>query len=186
MILLVSGPIVLMAQENKTERETRIKKSDTPLEILNVLEPYLKESTRIKYYKEIDGDHRSFEVKFKWKSKRYSIEFLEDVRLEDIEVTIPFETIDQGSKEQILLKLQTYDRYKVRKTQKQYSSDQSSAAETISKAMRGNNEITIRYEIVLDTKSKGVWSTTEMTFDQSGQFLFEKQVIKRSEDHILY
>ena len=77
--------INVASSQDKQEREHRIRKSQFPEKALEFIQQQLLDAKRIKYYKEIDGAKRSYEVKFKKDRLKYSVEFDEDGNLEDVE-----------------------------------------------------------------------------------------------------
>lgn len=74
--------------QTKNEKEERIKKEVFPKIALLTLNDLPQSSKRLKFYRETDGDKKSYEAKFKLNRKIYSIEFNSQGQLEDVEVKI--------------------------------------------------------------------------------------------------
>ena len=69
--------------QTKNEKEKRIPLAEFPEAAKAVIKNLPDDCKRLKFYKETDGEKQSFEVKFKYKRKRYSLEFSEDGNIED-------------------------------------------------------------------------------------------------------
>ena len=91
--------------QTKNEKESRIDLSDFPQQALATINSIINDVRRIRYYKEIDEEHKSFESKFKFKHHWYSVEFSNTGILEDIEVTIKEKQLDDISKKNIIIYL---------------------------------------------------------------------------------
>lgn len=186
MLCTLTIPLITSAQGQKREVEKKIKISDMPKASLSLLEPYLSSATSIKYYKETDIDHRSFECKFRVNGARFSIEFDPQGRLEDIEMLVDIDEIVPKARNKIITHLQQYQRFRFRRAQLQFSPSALTDAELLAKVIQNQNWENPYYEIVVAVKDEKGWSTYEMLFDQDGMFLSQKRVISRQTDNILY
>ncbi len=83
LILLIA--CLLMKPPIKHEVETSINKSDMPSAALMFLDSTLAKANDIRYYKETDGQHVTFEVKFRLDGQEWSVEFDPSGTLEDAE-----------------------------------------------------------------------------------------------------
>lgn len=173
-------------QAKKMEREKRIKKEEIPATIHNVLEKFIADAKKIRYYLETDGDHRSFEIKFLLHKNHYSVEFDKRGMLEDVEMIVGFRDLQKNLQEKISDYLKKYDNSKIKKIQKQFSSESHPQEQVIEMALQNVPAETVRYEIIVETKAGGSWTTYEMLFDQSGNFISQKEDVGRLEDNILY
>ncbi|WP_420316367.1 hypothetical protein [Ekhidna sp.] len=181
LILVISES---RAQEKKNEKETPIKLKNVPEYILKCLEPYTSNKTQ--YYRERDGEKKSYEIKFKYLNRKYSVEFDDSLKLEDVEIEISEEKIDENAMKRIKKHLSTFEKFKFQKIQLQISSNDAPDQEVIKKAITNQIGDIINYEIEIGIKEKGEWSFFEMTFSQSGEFLFQREIIERSSNNILY
>ena len=168
------------------EREKRVKKEEVPVTIINMMNKFTAKAKKVRYYLETDGNHTSFEIKFLLGKNHYSVEFSNSGSLEDVEVVVDFRKLDKSLHENILSHLKKYDNFKVKKVQKQFSSRSQSDEEVIEMAIQNVATEIVRYEIIVETKADGSWTTYEMVFDDLGNFLSEKEVVGRLADHILY
>ena len=174
------------AQAKKMEREKRVKKEDISMAVHNTLEKFIEDARKVRYYLETDVDHRSFEIKFLLRKRQYSVEFNDSGQLEDVEMIIGFEELQKELQKKITSHLGRYDSFKVKKTQKQFSSGSQSDEAVIEMALQNVATETVRYEIIVETKTDVSWTTFEMLFDAQGNFISEKEVVGRLADHILY
>ena len=184
--LLTLSPIPGLSQNLKQEVEKRIKAEEMPFAALEILAPHLSQASKIRYYKETDIGHQSFECKFIRDRLRYSVEFDENGVIEDVEIKMDFEQISQAALDKIRSSLATYDRYRIRRTQRQYTIADRSSDDLFTMVIKGMDQPVLKYEIVLSVKKAGSWTTFEMLFDQSGLLIEKKEVVDRQTDNILY
>ena len=176
----------LLAQGKKMEREKRIRKEEIPAVALTLLNNPLGKARKVKYFLGTDGDNKSFEIKFLLHRNQYSVEFDSEGRLEDVEVLISFGKLNKDIRKNVTDHLGQYDNFKVKKTQKQFSSQSQTAEEVIKMALEDLPAETVRYEMIVETKAGSTWTTYEMLLDDQGNFISQKEVIGRLEDNILY
>ncbi|MEM8893533.1 MAG: hypothetical protein AAGC88_03080, partial [Bacteroidota bacterium] len=150
-----------------------------------ILNPHLIEAKRIRYYRETDIDRVSYECKFMLSGQHYSVEFTEQGSLEDIEILIDFDDVDKVAAESIVNSFSAYDRFKIRRTQRQFIS-QTGSSQFLDSVIRQAEGLTLRYEIVASLKKESDWKNYEMLFDDQGQLLNQREVIDRQTDMILY
>lgn len=173
----------------KDEVERDIDREDVPQVILDAIEPYLLKAKKIEYYQERDGKHKSFEIKFNYKGRKYSIEFHESGYLEDAEITIDFDDIpeDLGKKIKLYLKNE-YDDYDVLKVQIQYENPGrfETQEQSLHNAMDFNDEGIIKFEIEIDAEKGKKYISYELLFDSNGNLIQKRQILNRHIDNILY
>ena len=157
-----------------------------PAGVLESLDGFLAKSKRAKFFSETDGDKKSFEVKLKFESKWYSIEYSEDGTLEDIEVVISFDSLDESLKNSILKQFNTYNKFHIDRIQRQFSSSQKSNRTVIEDALNADTADLIRYELEVSLKQDGEWRAYEMLFSNTGELIQTREIIHRSTDFILY
>ena len=87
-LFLMFGIAQITFGQNKYERESRIDKSDFPKSAYLLIEDYLKDAKRVRFYQETDSTKKSFEAKFKKGRLHYSVEFDAQGTLEDVEFKI--------------------------------------------------------------------------------------------------
>lgn len=174
----------------KREVEVSIRRSEMPKYAVALLGEWLAESRRIRYYRETDGEQVSYEIKLKRKDQEYSIEFYEDGSLMDIEQLIELQDLPRDIQESLSRYLsETYDHYRIDRMQKQYSAEDTDEDddEVLEELEEGDeDDLTIRYELVVDTRLDNEVGSYELLFDEAGELLQERKVVRRSLDNILY
>ncbi len=173
--------------QKKLEKEEQIRADDAPLQLKETIEPFLANADHIKFYRETDGDQMSYEVKFELNGLEYSVEFSDHLEFEDVEVVVDMKNIDSQTRKNIESYFDRYDKFRIRRAQKQFSSDTKQASQVIEIALENSGDaVTVRYELVVDLKQDKNWTREELLFDASGYFLTSREVIYRAEDFILY
>jgi len=177
-----------LLSQSKNEKEERIKRSDFPEKIQNIIKSLPKECKRLKFYKETDGTKKSYEVKFKYKKQHYSLEFSEKGMIEDIEVLTKLNDIKLLIKKQIKIYFkQSFDKHKLIKIQKQYVySKEIKPSQFIIDVLNKKAKATINFEIIAEVKSKKTREIREFTFNNNGQFLRDRTLNLTSYEHDLY
>ncbi len=172
----------------KYEREFRILRDQFPQAALESVKPYLDGVKKLKFYKEIDSNRRSYELKFKKDRLFYSVEFNEQGILEDVEVIIKPVDIPDQTWDAIREHLgRNWPKYKIRKIQQQYPRDAfSSDSETFQKAFQNLILPEIRYEIVVRGKTEKGYRDFELLYDANGELLLMRESLPPNYDHVLY
>jgi hypothetical protein len=187
--ILVLFSLATAAQgQVKYEREFRILREQFPKSALESVSPYLDGVKKLKFYKEIDSNRRSYELKFKKDRLHYSVEFNEEEALEDVEVIIKPVDIPEQTWNTIQEHLgSSWPKYKVRKIQQQYPRDAfSSDSETFQKAFQNLILPEIRYEIVVRGKTEDGYRDFELLYDAKGELLLMRESLPPNYDHVLY
>ncbi len=177
---------ICIAQEKKIEREVRLKEKAVPDKILELLAPHSSRITKVRYYKENNGKDYTFEAKVLVGGHHYSIEFSKSLILEDIEKIIPFDSIPEGAGRAINQEFAIFRKFKVDKTQIQFSSSELTPEQMIHLAFENGTPGTIRYEIVvtgMERKKRAKW---EMLFSSTGELIKKQEIDVRPHDFILY
>jgi hypothetical protein len=178
----------LLPSQTKNEKEERIGIDKFPKESKMIIQNLPNNSKMLKLYKETDNDRQSFEAKFKYKKKRYSLEFDKKGKVEDIEVRIKFRTIDNKAKLAIRQYFENnYKRHKVVKVQRQYVLDKNINLNTeIKNILEDNSAILPNYEIIAEVKTQSTRDLREFLFSHSGKLLNVRIVNPSSYEHVLY
>lgn len=173
--------------QTKQEREFRITEKEFPDKSVDLIAPYLKHAKRLRFYKEIDGNKISYEIKFKKDKLFYSIEFDDKGILEDIEFIIKKVDIPSSSLENIQRYLKTnHQKVKIKKIQQQYLFDENTTEQDLKNAFQNLLLSTIRYEIVISAKEDSGFQYFEITFDNEGNHIGTRRFIDSNYDHVLY
>lgn len=186
-LILLLLPLILPAQV-KQEQEYRIDRKDFPRNALELLEPHLEGARRIRFYLERDGERKSYEAKFKKGKLRYSVEFLDDGELEDVEFIIGSRDIPNDSWAAIEAHLQThYPRYRIKKIQQQHPWEEGNDPKgTLHQAFQNLILPGIRYELVFSAKMDGSFKIFEALYDATGTLIEIRRSLPLNYDHVLY
>ena len=178
----------LALSQTKKEKEERINLSAFPSKAQNVLSKLPKDCKRIKFLKETDGDKQSFEAKFKYNGRRYSLEFSSEGILEDIEVRTKMKAIENSTQDQIKEHFKSsYLKYKLIKIQMQFVFNQNLNPDTfVSQILNQEATDIINYEIIAEVKTEPGRELREFTFDKNGSFINFRVVEPSSYAHVLY
>jgi len=172
----------------KIEREFRIKKNQFPPTAIGVLEKYVTNAKRLKFYKETDSIKKSYEVKFKKDKLWYSVEFDTVGTLEDVEIIVQPTDIPQET----FTKVKTYfkqrfEKYRIKKIQQQYPAKASESVETtLRNAFQNLLLPTLFYEIEVAGKIDKNYVEYEVLFDAQGNFKTSRERLPPNYDHVLY
>ncbi len=170
----------------KFEYEERIPISEFPEKATALLRPKFNQVRRLRFYKEFDGEHKSFESKFKYNGKHYSVEFNRNGQLEDVEVKLGKREFEKETLKNIENFLdEKYQRWKIEKIQEKYETGESAekileAAFTLKKNPSNN------FEIIIATKTEGKLEKFEMIFSNNGTFIEKRKILRRSYDFLLF
>ncbi|MFD1062838.1 hypothetical protein ACFQ1Q_06230 [Winogradskyella litorisediminis] len=187
IIFYFTFSVTLIGQE-KNEKEERIDFVELPISIQNISKSLPDNAKRIKYYLEVDGSKKSFEIKLKYKSVRYSIEFSEEGELEDIEVLSKFKDIEDSIKTQITSYFEkNFEKHKIIKLQHQYIFNNTSSASEFMKIIMSENDKTLpNFELIVEVKTLEKRELREITFNPTGNFISSRIVNPSAYDYVLY
>lgn len=174
--------------QTKNEKEERITESEFPSAAIAVVNNLPDDCKRLKFYKETDGKKQSFEVKFKHKRKRYSLEFSEDGVIEDLEVLTKFKTINEEKKSKIEDYFRSsFSKYKLIKVQKQFVYHKKLDPLTfVNDILNNTSAEDPNFEIIAEVKTNKKRDIREFTFDESGIFVNFRILKPTSYEHVLY
>ncbi len=160
----------LLAQ--KQEAEKRISVKHFPSAAMTQLADSFQNLSRVKYYLELSGPDTSFEAKFKWKRARYSVEFLPNGSLMDVEKRVKFNELPPVLKAAVENRLaKDFKRFKVIKCQEQTRPGFQSK----------------RYELEIEGKPySGKTAVFEYLFEDNGTMVQRREILLPSNDINLY
>lgn len=183
MLLLVSFDG--SGQEFKNEKEVGISKKNVPDEALEITNEF-DVKRKQKWYRQTNFDTTSYEVKFKWNSHFYSVEFDTTGQTLDIEQLVKWEEIEQKHRKQLKKIFENrFDKYKLIKCQIQYTGDKKSL-NTFFKSGEIDERLTIRFEIEIEGKSDKSWKKYEFLVTSEGEVERERIIIGRSTENLNY
>lgn len=181
-------PIFAFAQDNKVEKEDRIPLEEMPEKASSFLKENLPENIRkARYYYETDGKHTSYEAKFKYARRRFSVEFNTEGRLEDVEITAEKNELIKTVYNNIEAHLdKNHERFRIEKIQAQYLTNEDTDKNTFTRSLNFQNFQPDKYELIVATKEAGKLEKFEMLFDAMGIFVEKRKIIMNSYDYLLF
>ncbi len=187
IFIALTGLRPLSAQV-KYEREYRVRKEQFPDAALEVLGNRLDDVRRLRFYREVDSNRRSYEMKFKKDRLHYSVEFTPEGVLEDVEVLIKPVDIPEDSWTRIRAVLSDrFAKFRVRRIQQQYPRDAfESDEQTLRNAFQNLLLPELNYELVLQARTDQGLMQYEALFDSDGMLLNLRKALPANYDHILY
>lgn len=172
--------------QKKQEQEFRIDRHLLPGTIMPLLSEYLKDVKRLRFYKELDGEKSSYEVKFKKDKLLYSIEFDQNGQLEDVEFIIKEIDIPAEALKNIVTYLNVnHQKNRIKKIQQQHI-NYDNPRQTLKEALQNLILPEIRYELIISAKDEKGFGEYELTFDADGKHLLTRKSIKTKYDHVLF
>ena len=187
LLFLFLFPAIYFSQ-SKNEKEERIEQSEFP----EVAQTYFNSISHgvnyLKFYRETDGNRKSFEAKFKINKLYYSVEFDTLGKLEDIEIVIKEKYIPHNALTSIMSYFDTnFKKARLIKIQKQYVNyTDKPDKEFIQHIVDNPNDKHTHFEIIAEIKTKEDHELREFTFNRNGTFEKYRKVTSASYDHALY
>ena len=174
--------------QNKYERESRIDEEEFPKASYLLIQDYLDDAKRIRFYKETDSIKKSYEAKFKKGRLHYSVEFDESGKLEDVEFIIKEQDVPNDTWGTILFYLdENHAKYRIKKIQQQYPLlDGQSEKKLLHNAFQNLILPEVNYELILSSKKDKEFQEYEALFDAEGQLIQIRKSVPPSYDHVLY
>ncbi len=175
----------VMAQQDqiKYEREERVRVNIVPGPAGDFVEG-CGFTERIKWYYEYSQNGNSYEAKVKQDGIKYSIEFDDQGKLEDVEFVIDWDDIPTGTKNQIEQYLDsTFQRYRLKKIQQQWTGTPAELQKLIRKES-ANSGYSTQYEIVMRGKTDGDTHWYEILFSAEGSLLRRSVFVPRNTDNL--
>lgn len=172
-------------QNTKQEVEKSISRDEMPNNALVLINQFWNEQKKADFYREFDGEKISYEAKLKWEGHQYSIEFDEQGSLSDIEQLIEFNEIPETLRNTITVEIeQQYSKFRINRVQRQFLSE-GADEELLTRLLNGNYEgLNIRYELEIDGQSESDFGSFELLFNNNGQQIQKRKIVRRSLDNI--
>lgn len=180
----------IFSQDIKREFERPISRTEVSEKVLQQLEPMLRGASKIKFYREYDGETYSTEVKLKYKGDFWSIEFEADDRFKDAEKTLRRKHFVRMMDENFHASLKALGKkYTITRVQEQYSwqKDLKDQSFDLSLLHEGNKSVRLRYELeieVVDDSNHII--DMELLMGTSGDIVRKRNIEVYSPEHLLY
>tara|TARA_B100000945_G_C20143681_1_gene485134 strand:+ start:83 stop:640 length:558 start_codon:yes stop_codon:yes gene_type:complete len=185
---MLLGMVQISFAQNKYERESRIDKEEFPSKSFSLIQKYLEDAKRVRFYQEMDSTKKSYEAKFKKGRLHYSVEFNKNGSLEDVEFKIKERDIPNDTWATIMYYLdENHAKPRVKKIQQQYSTQEGQPTEkTLHNAFQNLILPEVKYELVFSAKKDKEFQEYEALFDSEGQLIRLRKSFPPSYDHVLY
>ena len=170
-------------------------------DVVQLLEP----DAGVKWYQEQRLEGISYEAKYKFQSRLYSVEFNQDGFLEDVEIELNWKEVPQPASGAMKAHFDsTYLRHRVRKVQEQFSGSLAAirnqmqrltATDPVSTGGTTVNvppdtetgePLVLRYEVVVQVRTAQGPVLHEVLFDEQGRMLQTATILLRNTDNLAY
>jgi len=185
--LLFTSFAVVSAQDIKNENEKSINREDMPTSSLTMINRFWNKEKKVDFYRQKNGEMISYEAKLEWNGHQYSIEFDSEGSLVNVEQLIDFNDIPVASQNTITEELsKQYTRFRFIRIQRQYSAEEADDRYEILEDVIDEDyeDLIIRFEIVVDAQNKAVMGSFESLFDEHGNMIQKRRIVRRSLDNI--
>lgn len=174
--------------QSKNEKEERIDSSDFPEIAIRYFSDISNQIKNLRFFRESDGQKKSFEAKFKLKKLHYSIEFDTIGKLEDIEILIREKDIPKDVfKKMMAYYTLNFDKVRHIKIQKQYINvSQIIDQEFINSVIKNSSELNTHFEIIAEVTLKKERFLKEFTFKSTGIFEKSRPISSGSYEYAFY
>ena len=189
LIYLILLSILCIAHEAKSqdkwERESRIRASQVPAKAIQFIDS-ISEKSKLKWFREESLTDTSYEAKFTFQRRRYSVEFSKYGIIEDVEVYMEWEQLSESLRKSIeQVFQQNCLRFKVTKLQVQYSGSHSALIRLFSDNQQAAN-LEKHYEIVVKCTQKGSIDLFEYLFDDQIKSYKASKIVFKNSSHLEY
>lgn len=189
LIQLMLFSTAAFSQSEKNEVEDSISNSEMPEKALETLEEFWPDMSDIRFFAQTDGDEETFEAKLEWRGKSFSIEFTSDGNVIDVEQLVEMDEIGTSDREAIESYLESeFKRVRITRLQRQYIADDDDGVDDedfIDDILEEDEEdYKIRYEIEVEGNTGSEIGAFELLFDQSGEIIQRRRIVRRSLDNI--
>lgn len=169
--------------QQKFEREYRVNKNKVPKKSVDFVHQ-CNFKKKVKWYVEESQDGTTFEAKVYKKKHLYSIEFLENGTLLDVEKRVKFSKLPKDIKKRIRKTLAiTFKKYHIKKTQKQWKGNSEKLMQFITKKQKVTKEETA-FEIVVKGRRNKEYHLFEILFNHKGKILKKLQFAPINSDNL--
>lgn len=176
---------LLAFAQGKEEVEERIEAADFPEEARRFAES-LFEGEKIHWIKELNQNGHSYEAKAKFSNVKYSLEFDDQGKFEDLEFVIKSKQLPEKVKQQIEKQLSSeFERFKIRRIQEQWSGDKSRLKTAMQQQKKGS-ALKRQYELEVHGKRKGAYANYEYLFDGEGSYKSSQEIQESNHDNFFY
>ena len=171
--------------QQKYEREYSIKPSAVPAKASKFVNDVFK-GAKVHWYGEEGLKGTTIEAKLKSSGKRYSIEFDQSGKIQDVEILSSFKAIPSKTRNVMKENLdKEFKKFKVDKTQIQWTANES----VLKKALSSDKtpaSISIRYEVVVKAVKNKLSNYYEVLFESDGAIVSIHEIVQRNANNLIY
>ncbi len=167
--------VTVAGAQVKIERETRVKRHNVPERAREFINDAFEGFKRVKWYFEESNEGDSYEAKFRFQKKQYSVKFDTQGLIVDIEWIIPFEDVAQTAKESITGYFnENFISYRILKIQVQLLGSEDDLEDYIDEDEYDG--VVINYEFEIQGKTPDENKLWEVIFDSEGKVLLHREI----------
>ena len=186
MVFIIHINVIYSQVKNELEAQVTLK--EFPSTAQKVIAQLPDRCKRLKFFKETDGNKLSYEAKFKFKKKFYSLEFSKEGQIEDVEITMKPKLMTPEIKNNIKKYFdQTYIKVNWVKLQKQFVYESSIGIKGFLNSVFNTPPVLKpNFELVAEVKNKKTKILVEFLFGPSGRLIKQSIISPSSYDYVLY
>ncbi len=164
--------------QSKFEKEYQIDRKQVPLIALSFVDSLIIES-RVRWYKEEGLNSNSIEAKGIIRKEKYSIEFFDNGKFQDVEIEVKPSNIPGNTYSKILgILSEKHKWYKIDKIQQKFTGDRNAVLRYLREQRINPIGVTIEYEIIISTKTDKAFVLMEYTFSEKGDYIKYNKIIQ--------
>ncbi|MFP5470221.1 MAG: hypothetical protein ACLGGV_01360 [Bacteroidia bacterium] len=183
LLLAFTLSTLSLFSQNKYEREQRINFSELPENCQTIINAFSIPS-KIKCYKETQLNGFSYEIKTKVSKQRVSIEFSEKCELEDVEITVDFNSLNEFTKKTINAYLDdNFEKTSILKTQVQLVCSNEEIKQFIKTGIYSDKCLN-GFELIVKAKNNEGEFLYELFFDKDGNLQRKEQIITKNTSNL--
>lgn len=180
-LLIIFSGLSAFSQKSM-EIEDRVSAADVDGDALDFFSSEIV-NKKIRWYYEKNFSGNSFEAKFKYNKRRYSVEFDTSGNIRDIEIKVKERRIPDNVIKNINSYFEEkYTHSKIVKVQLQYKPD----VKNFKDFNDVKSDLSPSYEIVAKTKKDKIYSLRELLFDMNGELITDFEKVIRNTDNLEY
>lgn len=184
--VIVSFIMIPLHAQVKKETEKRIKNKEVPAAVMKWFKDTYEDKNRVKWFYQTDGDKVVYEAKLRHQNKLHSVEILPNGEGLNIEIQLDFDSVEAKAKKNIEEYLNSnYSRFKIKKTQKQYTGSSNDLEDFIDENEL-DDDLEIRYEIEFYGKNDVEDELWEGLFNAKGELIERRKIKLKATDNLDY
>ena len=171
-----------LGAQTKQEKEFRVDQKEVPTSASQWLHDTFDKTKKLKWHFEENAGKQSYEAKFCFRKRKYSVEFSTAGNLEDIEIEHKWRKLPKDIRQILQQGFNQIAKFNLKRIQEQWTG----SSEDLQRSIQQNKlqNITIRYEVEFTGEIDGKVALWEGLFNDEGQLLQHRQVILSPTDNL--